>query len=39
MIFPGGSVSVTIGSRWPNVWPIDSECKTKNWYAVLQVYF
>jgi len=30
IIFPGGSV--TPGSRWSNVWPIDSiiECKTKN---------
>jgi len=27
IIFPGGSV--TPGSRWPNIWSIDSECKTK----------
>ena len=37
LIFPGGSV--TSGSRRPNVWSIDSECKTKNWYIALQVYF
>jgi len=37
MIFPGGSV--TPGSRRPNVWSVDSECKTKNWYIALQVYF
>jgi len=30
IIFPGGSV--TPGSYWPNVWSIDSECTTKNWY-------
>jgi len=38
IIFPGRSVS-TPGSRWLNVWSIDSECKTKNWYTALQVYF
>jgi len=27
IIFPGRSVSP--GSRWPNVWSIDSESKTK----------
>jgi len=37
MIFLGGSV--TPGNRRPNVWSIDSECKTKNWYRALQVYF
>jgi len=26
IIFPSGSV--TPGSRWPNVWSTDSECKT-----------
>jgi len=36
-IFPGGSV--TPGSRRTNVWSIDGECKTKNWYIALQVYF
>jgi len=30
MSFLGGSV--TPESRRPNVWSIDSECKTKNWY-------
>jgi len=29
MLFPGGSVAP--GSRRPNVWSIDSECKTKIW--------
>jgi len=29
MIFPGGSVMP--GSRRPNIWSTDSECKTKNW--------
>jgi len=28
IMFPSGSV--TPGSRWPNVWSTDSECKTKN---------
>jgi len=28
MVFPGGSVMP--GSRRPNVWSIDSKCKTKN---------
>jgi len=37
MIFPGGSV--TPRSCRPNVWSIGSECKTKNWYRALQVYF
>ena len=37
MIFPGGLV--TPGSRRPNVWSIDCECKTKNWYIALQIYF
>ena len=37
MIFPGGSV--TPGSRRPNIWSVDSACKTKNWYIALQVYF
>jgi len=36
MIFAGGSV--TPGSRRP-VWSIDTECKSKNWYIALQVYF
>ena len=37
MIFPGGSV--TPGSGRPNVWSINSERKTKNWYIALQDYF
>jgi len=28
IIFPNGSV--TRGSRWPNIWSIDSDCKTKD---------
>jgi len=37
IIFPCGSIMP--GSLWPNVWSIDSECKTKNRYIALQVYF
>jgi len=37
MVFPSGSV--TPGSRRPDVWSIDSQCKTKNWYRALQVHF
>jgi len=37
MIFLGGSV--TPGSRKPNVWSVDNECKTKNWYRDLHLYF
>jgi len=37
MIFPGGSV--TSVRRRPNVWFIDSEYKTKNWYIALPVDF
>jgi len=35
--FPGGSAAPE--SCRPTVWSIDSECKTKNWYRALQVYF
>jgi len=30
IIFPGGSVA--LGSHWPNVWSVDSECKTKVYF-------